>query len=186
MINLFVNYYVDSNPSRHREIESCFIHNANNRALNLIPILSQNRIKFSQYFEKVNQVTKSEDVNIICNSDIWFDASIELAQKIKPNQAYALSRWDLDGSGEYHHFDRSDSQDAWIFRGKIRNIHADFFMGFRGCDNRLAHEIQKAGYQLSNPSKSIRANHIQLSGARNYDMSGEFLVGGPYHQVHSS
>lgn len=185
MINLFVNYYQDSNPARHKEIETCFANNANNRLLNLIPIVSQQRIKFNDYFEKINKITKNDDINIICNSDIWFDQTINLANNIQGNQAYALSRWDMGGDGSYHHFDRCDSQDAWIFRGKIRPIKADFYLGYRGSDNRLAYEIERAGYQLTNPSKSIKSYHIQVSNARNYDMSGEFLVTGPYSQVHS-
>src|SRR5215813_6449015 len=41
--------------------------------------------------------------------------------------------------------------------------------GVLGCDNRLAREAANADLLLSNPSRSIRANHPHLSLVRRYN-----------------
>jgi hypothetical protein len=33
-------------------------------------------------------------------------------------------------------------------------------MGIAGCDNRLAYELQEAGFQVYNPSKTIQTFHL--------------------------
>ena len=96
-----------------------------------------------------------------------------------PGEAFALSRWeDLPGSRGL--LDRCDSQDAWIFRGPIKNVSADFTAGIRGCDNRLAAELHKAGYRVSNPSRAIRAFHLHRSGVRHYGHAPADAVPPPY------
>jgi hypothetical protein len=184
MIRLFQNFYFDSNQERQKEIEQCFIRNTNLTEINsFLPIHSSWRLTFQDFFERINLISSEEDINVIANSDIYFDSSIQLAEKIKSNECYALSRWNVQEDGTSQHFVRSDSQDVWIFRGPIKNISANFFLGYRGCDNRLAFEIVKAGYSILNPSLSIKTHHLHLTGIRNYDMTNNFLVPGPYLQV---
>ena len=85
---------------------------------------------------------------ILCNSDIYFDSSLGYLKYLKDSECFALSRWNdtLQGSSLYN---RKDSQDAWIFKGKIPLpecvINGDFELGRLGCDNRILEELHKSG-----------------------------------------
>ena len=41
-------------------------------------------------------------------------------------------------------------------------------MGKAGCDNRLAHDLQEAGYLTTNPSKTIQTFHLHRVNFRSY------------------
>jgi hypothetical protein len=134
-----------------------------------IAILKE-RPRYNDFFLIVNTHSKPEDINIISNSDIFFNDSLKLIYGIQKNQCYALCRWNIDLDNNIAFFDRRDSQDAWIFKGHISpTIDAGFTLGKPGCDNRIAHEIQKAGYLVSNPSLSIQAIHMHNSNVRHFD-----------------
>lgn len=182
MINLFINYYKDTNSVRQKELDYCIFKNISNQFLNTVVINSQDRLTFEYFFKKINLISGPDDINVVSNSDIYLDETIMLAEKMGKNQCFALSRWDSLSNGTVKHFNRADSQDTWVFKGKIKeNLAANFNMGFRGCDNRLAHEIRKAGYNISNPSLTIKTYHVQNSNIRNYTVtSDKFLVQGPY------
>lgn len=185
MIRIMQNFYFDPNPERQKEIEECFLRNSRLPEIDsFLPIHSAQRLTFQNFFERINLISDQSDINVIANSDIYFDSTIKLTENMKSNECYALSRWEVEGDGKKTHFARSDSQDVWIFRGPIKNISADFFLGYRGCDNRLAYEISKAGYKISNPSLTIKTYHLHLTGIRNYTMENKYLVPGPYLGVH--
>ena len=168
MINLLYNYYKDKNPERQKEIDLCLAKNLANKHINTIVIESQDRLTYSYYFKKINNITLPNDINIICNSDIYLDETILNCQHIQKNECYALSRWDIKLKGQPELFNRPDSQDTWIFKGPIKsNLYGDIFLGMPGCDNRIAYEIVKAGYILSNPSKKIKTYHVHSSNIRN-------------------
>lgn len=184
MINLFTNYYIDKNPARQKEIEYCLCKNLSNPMLNVVVLNSQNRLSYSFYFRKINLLGGHDDINIIANSDIYFESDIKIVEKMTANQCFALSRWDIDQNGNAQHYDHSDSQDAWIFRGKIKQgLNGEFNLGVPGCDNRIAYEINRAGYLISNPSKTVKSYHVHQSDIRNY---GGNKVPPPYMNVHCS
>ena len=89
----------------------------------------------------------------------------------------ALSRWDLDGDGKARLFERADSQDAWIFRGRVRKVAADFAVGVYDCDNKIAWELEQAGYTVLNPALSVRAYHVHASGYRRYEIENQYDSG---------
>lgn|SRR5574337_127368 len=178
MIRLFYNYYEDKHPARKREIDMCLQNNLENKLLNVIIIESPNKPTYEFFFRQINKITGPDDINIICNSDIFFDETIALACGLRDKQVYALSRWDWHNPSRIIFFDRPDSQDTWIIKGKIENVFGDFTLGTRGCDNRIAYEFNKAGYTISNPSKSIKTYHVHNSGIRNYTMAD--VVPKPY------
>lgn len=132
------------------------------------------RQKFSDLLALAG-ISKSEDVVVIANSDITFSEPSEplnyeqihrVANNLRTEQVYCLSRWDITPSG-IKHFDERSSQDAWIFRGAPKpNIGGDYHIGYPGTDNRFAHELDAAGYQVLNPSKDIRTYHLHQSGHR--------------------
>jgi len=181
MIKLFYNYYEDKNPIRKKEIDFCLQKNLANPHLQTIIIDSANKPTYRDFFQKINETTTPEDVNIICNSDIFFDETIILAERIRAKELYALLRWEYLPNGITLHSNRPDSQDTWIVRGKVENVFGDFSLGIRGCDNRIAHEFLQAGYNVINPSKSIKSYHVHNSNIRNYTM--EQVIPPPYHTL---
>lgn len=184
MINVLVNYYIDKNPERQKEINECFKINMNNPHINLIIINSQERIKYSYYFNYLNTITSTEDVNIIANTDIYFDDTVILFEKIDFNTFFALSRWEVKKNNEFTHCNRQDSQDVWAWRGKSKDIYCDFNIGIPGCDNRLAYEANKAGYKIKNPSFEIKTYHLHTSNVRNYNLKNKNdIIPGPYLTV---
>lgn len=114
---------------------------------------------------------KPDAVNIIANSDIYFypeDLMTLAAIPWTSSMCFALSRWDIDVNGNATLWEHSDSQDAWIVYGTAKAVNADFTMGVAGCDNRLAHELEQAGYVVTNPSRTIHACHLHLVQWRSY------------------
>lgn len=183
MIRLFYNYYEDKMPTRKKEIDLCLQKNLANPLINTIVFETPTKPTYDLFFQKINEITGPDDINIICNSDIFFDETIQLAEQIKHKEIFALLRWEWLPTGP-RFFERPDSQDTWIMRGKIENVFGGFSLGIRGCDNRIAHEFQKSGYSVSNPSQSIKTYHVHNSGVRNYTMQD--VIPGPYFTISSS
>ena len=183
-INVFANYYEDKNTKRRGELETCMQNNINNPHINFIPITSQIRITFNDFFNICNNYSDKDDISIVANLDIYFDETIALARSMMPGTFWSLGRWDYKKSGAIIHSNRPDSQDAWVIKGHFKKINANFTMGKCGCDNRLAYEAKKAGYVVVNPSKSVKAIHMHISNIRNYKRrKKQDVVPGPYHTI---
>jgi len=164
-INLYTSSYTTSNPQRNLELEFCYNQNkANSHINNIFLIASQTKITFSKLFEKVNETSGEDDINIIANSDIYFNNSIAHSLNMHKDHVYALSRWNNNKRGLIR-AKAVGSADAWIFRGK-KSIYSDFYTGYWGCDGRLGYEIIKAGNKLYNPSLTIKAIHLHQSNIR--------------------
>ena len=96
----------------------------------------------------------------------------------------ALSRWDIKTHdfAVVRHFAEKDSQDTWALLGGFPEIpEANFPLGKKGCDNRIAHLLSNH-FDVINPSKEIITYHYHISGIRNYAPQGtnEDLVAPPY------
>ena len=165
--NLFFNWYEDK--ERQHEIDQCL---RINKLLFDRVIIVEGRPTFNELFKLSKQYLN--DINCYCNSDIYFTDLTRIKQ-IKPNECFAITREDLinnpNGPG---------SQDAWCFRGEIKPIEVNFTMGMWGCDNRLAHEIKKAGYEIKNPAMSVKLVHLHKEDKRNYTRTKENTVPPPY------
>jgi hypothetical protein len=184
-INLYINYYQDKSIIRQNELDTCIHNNILNKHLNVIMCV-QDRMMYSDFFNIINKYTSDDDINIISNLDIFFDDSIVNLKEMHSDEAFVLGRWNYTKAGIIL-FNRPDSQDTWIFKGKVRKIFGDFYLGYLGCDNRIAHEIKSAGYKVSNPSKTIKATHLHISNIRNYSYTKKdrkkFEVSGPYYTI---
>lgn len=181
MLRLFQNVYRDPDPARDAELRAVSIANATHVAIDEL-IELEGRPTFAEIFSAVNAAAAGEDLSIVANADIYFVSSIEQAMVLNRNEVFALSRWDDEPDG-VKLFDRCDSQDAWIFRGPVRQAvinAANFGPGVRGCDNRLAALLAEAGYQVFNPSKTIRAMHLHRTGIRRYSHDAGSAVPPPY------
>lgn len=193
MTNLFTSYFLVDEPARQKELDKCLLNNLSNELIDNVYLILEypiaydhfnsekikafyikSRPTYETFFQFINIRSKDEDINIVANSDIYFDSTIQEAVKMRANECYALTRWE---GNEF--LNRVDSQDAWIFKGKVKTVRGDFSLGIPGCDNRIAYEINKAGYKVSNPSKTIKSYHIHDSGVRDYK-PGRDVVQPPY------
>lgn len=131
----------------------------------------EGRPTFKDFFNAINKVTEPTDINIIANSDIYFEyINSDNFIRLTHNDCLALSRWDVQPDGSAVHYNNSGSQDTWIFRGAIKMVEgANFTQGIPGCENKLAYLLQQAGYTVTNPSLSIKTYHLHNSGIRYYD-----------------
>jgi len=163
VIRLFTVYYKETEVIRLQELELC-------RTLNMERFGSGytlhhesegHRTTYQELFDKINDTTKEGDINIIANSDIYFDDTISMIESIGEGECYALTRYNVQRKNVFE--DTPGSQDVWIFRGKIKDGCFDVPMGVPGCDNRIAYELNSAGYKLYNPSLAIKCYHLHNS-----------------------
>lgn len=220
-INVFYNYYKSKYDDRHKEILYCFDKLLKNNNVDnfyvfcsdnilieddkLVKIKINGQPKFKDFFNIINCFTGEDDINIILNSDCYFDeGNIELIKKYLNNDdAFLLSRWDILKLNPFkiEHFNITNkdtsgcSQDAWIFRGRTSpGLFGDFEMGRAGCDNAIAHEFYISGYNIINPSFTIKVYHYHLSKERtygDYDLNGndnrdKYRIPPPYKMIPSS
>jgi len=194
MIRLFTSYFDSGNKERQDEFDKCIALNIANPFLEEIILLSeipapyehkklktyiQNRPTYNDFFEKINERTEPDDINIISNGDIYFDRT--LARLESYNMKYrclALSRSD-EVNGKFRPWHHRDSQDAWVTQGLI-DVHGDFYIGRPGCDNRIAYEFTIKGYRVTNPCKSIRIVHVHETQMKSYTRAKEFIVPKPH------
>ena len=189
-MNLFINYFDHSNSKRKKEIEFCLKKNEENEHIKRVVIVNRNeRCTYGNFFDAM--FAYPNEVNIIANSDIYFDDTIQLARTIEYNQCYALTRWELVNGKVIDFRSRHGvpspprwSQDVWIFKGSINssefhtvvatNLNNNksevipFSLGIPGCDNKIAAMLKEKGMQVINPSLSIRAIHVHEDSSRVY------------------
>ena len=208
MKTLYVSYYVSNDLARQTELDHCFLENEKSMVFDRIIVLVDPGVIFPfvhigntpvsiirlgekatylDFFKTVNNTSTNEDINVISNSDIIFDDSLELASKMDRAQCYALSRWELAEDKKPNPVQVQvfgDSQDCWIFKGTIAiPKYCEFPMGKMGCDNRISHELQEIGYSVSNPSLVIKTWHlhnIEYRAYTNQERNKETVVPPPY------
>lgn len=171
-VNLFYGYDYRMSDRKH-EIDLCL---SKNKEVFDNVFLINGRPTFEMVFNLMRSYPN--DINVFCNSDIYFK-EVDSFRGIKENECYSLTRYDLK-EGQEVFFGREDSQDAWIFKGAPKNISAPFTAGLWGCDNRLAFEIRKAGYRITNPSLTIKTIHVHEIDNRNHERTKENTVSPPY------
>ena len=177
-LNLFIQVYKSDNYERQKELDECYLINHKSKFFHKVLTITE-RLTFKQMFELSNEYP--DCINIFANSDIYFNETILQSRYIKENTCWALSRWDINDKGMAVHFNRNDSQDVWAFNGVVKRVNSDFNFGVAGCDNRVAHDLKQAGYQVLNPSKSVHALHLHNSNIRTYDP--KVAVPQPYHFI---
>jgi hypothetical protein len=198
MVRLFTSVYSERRPERRAEylralstnlacpaIDGVFIFAEGGEdslpgsaKLSIRPI--RRRPTYEDFFAWANELAHPDDISIIANSDISFDASIgAAAHALRSRECYALARWEDDGL-----FERNDSQDSWTFRGRITGVNAAFPVGVPRCDNRLLYELQSAGYRVLNPALTIVSRHHHAGQRGEYsDMNQGHFVEPPYRYM---
>lgn len=152
MIRLFISYYIDKVEARQKELDECLCKNLNNPLIDEIHMLLEypvdeditrhkkiqkvhvkSRPSFAVFFEYINSITRPEDVSILANSDIYFDDTLSLLGKYSDTNVLALCRYDIK-KDKVVFMNSWDSQDTWVFKGKIREVpDSDFSLGKAGC-----------------------------------------------------
>lgn len=189
-IRLFTSSYDEPSESRRKEYLECLQRSSTCGVIDEIHLLVEGagewlpshpglvrhaiaaRPTYAEFFAHINRVALPEDISIIANSDIYFDCGISMAQSlVAGDSCLALSRWDVSDDGSVRLFERADSQDAWIFKGPVRcEGIGQYPVGVYDCDNKIAWELEQAGYTVSNPSLSLRSYHLHLGEERSYDL----------------
>ena len=187
---LLTGLYNEPNPNRRAELRECLRRNAENKFIEQVIVFNEDsrepevddvlslpkikliqhgkRVTFKDLFAYANRQPRGTTV-IIANADIFFDCTLGRLERYSLNgKLLCLSRWDVQPDGSANFFEHPSSQDAWIFETPIVTFNCDFQMGLLGCDNRLAWEADHAGLELSNPGRTVRANHLHVSQVRNY------------------
>lgn len=121
-------------------------------------------------FTEMFAMCKPGMLNVIANSDIYFDAfGIRVAaESISQGTMYALSRHDVDAEGNATLWDHADSQDVWMVYDGPHEVNFPFTMGVAGCDNALIYILQHKGFTVLNPSRTICAYHLHNVQWRSY------------------
>jgi hypothetical protein len=187
-INLFTCHFEQSDKDRQKELDFCF--NTNKESGYFSEIINfSDRPTYNDFFKATQDYPS--DINIFTNADIYFNRTILYAKDIKENEAYALTRWELNEHSEIVSFEERHqynagakamhSQDVWIVKGVTKNVNGYFHIGQPGCDNRIAYELSTAGYTVKNPSDIIQCIHKHKESDRDYTMPSK--VNPPYMWV---
>jgi len=183
-INLFIAHIPNATKERRAEYDYCLKKNRANKYIDDIVILKTSApTMYSDFFELTKDCPN--DVNVLANSDIYFDESIDWCRNIRGTDIYAISRWSLDKDGNLsldannNHADKlSRSQDVWACKGSPLRVFGDISMGVNGCDNRIAYEFSAAGYNVINPCLDIKCYH-----KHNKRIPRDGLIKNPYKSV---
>jgi hypothetical protein len=186
---LVTQFYIPDDVERYQELKYCVRENISNGLIDqivlvvekgtldrLIPshkkikiVFIEKRPSYGDLFEIATSNINGKGLIIIANSDIFYKEDDILKMKIiSDKQVFALSRWDFKPDSEPKHHDTWDSQDTWVFRDNILPGEYDIKLGLPGCDNKIAYELQKAGHEIKNPSKTIKSYHYHTSNHRSY------------------
>ena len=198
---LLTGYYQDPDPRRRGELIECVKRNAANELidevrvfiedaieferLSILELIDQRKVKliplgrratFQLLFDYANKNLSGRTV-AVANADIYFDETLaRLIGYDLSGKLLCLSRWDVQPDGSTTFFEHPSSQDAWIFKAPIPQMNCDFHLGLPACDNRLAWEAEHAGLEVSNPGRTLHANHLHLSRIHRYH-EGQRLSG---------
>lgn len=161
----------------------------------IIPLIEEKRPTYNNYFLLMEKhFSDSNNINIISNLDVIVPPETLLYSSfyLTGKSCLALTRWDISNHLDYKNqsslYNTPDSQDTWIFKGGVNQINgADFTLGVAGCDNSIAYLLEVSGYEVKNPSKTLRTYHYHTSNLRNYtDIVGNviFRLPPPYKLIH--
>lgn len=180
MIHLYTTFYNEKKEARNQELLSCIQLNLKNTKISKVVIFNEggdlskleteklveikisSRPTYNNFIQYINQYTNDTDIHIITNTDIFFNSNIDILNELSLNErCLALSRWDTTEFKKPKLYNHNDSQDVWVFQGKIKKtLNAPYPLGVPRCDNRFLYDLELAGYQTSNPSYSIKAFHM--------------------------
>lgn len=184
--NLFILYWSSQNFERNKEILDTVEKNIRSKLFDSITIFTDEESQKDLNFKNAKTIVgprktyqdifdysndnfdSDENINILANSDIEFDSTINLTDEMLKEDFLALTRYNRETNElEKSHYDPfSDSQDVWIWKGYNKLKKCEFYLGTLGCDNKIAFRSFVSEYSVRNPSKSIKTYHNHESKAR--------------------
>ena len=182
-IRLYTSFFVHPNRERQAEYEACirgnsfleqhvFVETPEAEAWirqNAPSAVVHNTDSFPT-FKTMFAAGERGYINIIANADILFtDTVFRLRQVDLEKTALCISRWEESGPSILSPVNDIGSQDIWVWKGVFRCPNSmDFRMGTPGCDNRVAAEMESAGYTVANIVYDIVTIHKHASNLRSY------------------
>ncbi len=184
---LLIEHYKPSDPERVAELDATLKANMELGVFEQIVPLSfdsNERLRYGHVFRLCADKFAGR-ICVLANADIQFDYTARLLEGAvsHPKRFVTLTRWESPATprmvGQYKN-ERfySGSQDVWAFMGgELVGIGDRVPLGYVGCDNAIAGEAMKAGYDVVNPALSIRTWHNHNGTGRG---EGELSVAGTY------
>lgn len=194
---LFAQYYIDSNPTRAKEIEYCLHRNV--RIFDEIVLLNErtyspeemgfttstipanikqhiigSRLKYEDAFDYAKKKLGYSAYIVIGNSDIFFDETLNNVRRSDMSVrkiCMAQLRFEFSPTGgEPKLFGpRYDSQDAWVFHtNNLPTFPIKVGLGVPGCDNKIAYLLYCNGFDVINHPDAVRTFHYHSSQVRRY------------------
>lgn len=204
-IHVFTQFFIHSLTNRHKEICACLHNNIRNPFITKIHLLNERIYSNKEmYLAKTQEKIIQTDIKkrlsyqdvityifknkirgflILCNSDIFFDSTLERLKFTNlhdPSKKtmMALLRYNVStpGTETAKIFDnRSDSQDTWIFHSNtfLESTHLksdvfNFHFGLPGCDNKFLYLLRIMGYHIINDPIFLKTYHFHMTNIRNY------------------
>ncbi|MBF0489702.1 MAG: glycosyltransferase family 61 protein [Candidatus Omnitrophica bacterium] len=186
-VHLLVSLWDDPDPKRREEFFSCLYKNIENPYIKRIyvfyedttglwkEVLQNEKIQvvflkeyptYRTFIDYANQYLSGKMV-AIANADIFLDESLELLREYDfSRKVLALTRYNF---APYKNWEGSlwernyYSQDTWIFRAPLTGVFADIRIGYLGCDGWIAYELERAGFNVLNPSLDIKTWHVHAN-----------------------
>jgi len=114
----------------------------------------------SDAVDAINRSTSSpDDIQIVARAGVYFDD--EIAQLLAFDldaTCLALTPWEVQADGAAYPRLSDESQDCWIFQGRIRPLSdIDIPIAHTNDSRLLARELRKADYRVINPSFGVKA-----------------------------
>jgi hypothetical protein len=131
------------------------------------PIHTGTRLSYREAFRWIEENVQ-DGVVCLTNADITFDhPSVCRLREIAAGECWALSRWNRDDKDPdliCLQEDPKRSQDAWVCRAPVpRGTHLhmpeSLLVGTPGCDNCIARILERPGFRVTNPSRSVALVH---------------------------
>lgn len=211
-VYLITQFFIPSNESRYAEIKEALQRNVENRHISHIYLLNERiytndelgvtsdkieQIDIEKWlsFQDVFSFVRVKELTgyiITCNSDIFFDNTIErvhYSDLHNTKKILALLRYEYRGEKKLSDCQifgpRWDSQDTWIFHSSYNVETKDYdkfqmYFGQPGCDNQLIHHFTVLGYDINNNPSMFRTYHIHEERGRKY---GKTPLPPPYGYV---
>ena len=214
-IHVFCQFFIPKTSDRLKEIQKCLRFNIENTCITKIYLLNERiytedelgiidsnpkdkakivqynigrRLKFSDVFAYIN-TNSIKGYNVIVNSDIFLDKSIEKLQKSdihREKKMIALLRYEYDSTNIVKSKifgPRHDSQDTWILHSNFNILPEhhklfEFEFGKPGCDNKITYLMNILGYEVVNDPTFIKTYHIHSNQTREYTIMDR--VSDPY------
>jgi len=193
----FTQYYKSDKGRRQKEIRKCLEMNVECSIIDKIVLLNEKdfssdfpattkieqvimgkRLTYRHVVEWIYNNAPKDVICVFANADIYLDSETwkDVWSTKLEDVCMALLRWDVQEDGSTKVFGpRNDSQDTWaLLSDSVKAKTWDWApleiqFGTPGCDNAILVEMLRKRFLIVNPAMSLKTNHLQLTGIRNYD-----------------